>query len=508
MAVNKVEFGDEVIMDITDSTVNEDNLLEGEVAYGPDGEKVEGKAQFGFKAYINGVELKGYLTSTDLGIMWVGTHEDYDTDIDLIPDGTIIYFTDDNGEDFEWEYIGKKPFEELGYEFSVSEDGQLCLSKEIRDNLSDIQENIDYLHNNCLPKESPVANTRIQVNSYRDDDYNIRTIIGNESTYHSIDLTELCNYIEFKLVYLGETAANILYIEMPYIENLCVAVVSNVLKNVDRITLRLTLKTTYTNDVSEISMAYIPFEFFDVVFDEYTDNNKNYKYIFKMINPPSGKIIVSSSTTAFGEREIKNKEVEGYMIISFPDILSSKILLMDKKFGKYFEVTNNEEPVIRIIENGVIETPAFQDNVKVGGQPNLIPSVLMEHITPVARGNLVGRLLASGDYYVLEDGAQYVVSMVAFTTSGTYRGAHIIFVASTFGDKIKTGATTTALGVPKTVSLGAGGTVGYSWTNSTYQYTDKDGKTKYHSMIGIGSCTTAIHLRYNIHKIGSSNDIF
>lgn len=44
MGVNKVQFGDDnnIVMDITDSTVNTNNLLNGEVAYGADGNRVVG----------------------------------------------------------------------------------------------------------------------------------------------------------------------------------------------------------------------------------------------------------------------------------------------------------------------------------------------------------------------------------------------------------------------------------------------------------------------------------
>ena len=41
--VSKVVLGNETIMDITDSTVNENNLLDGEVGYGSDGERVVGR---------------------------------------------------------------------------------------------------------------------------------------------------------------------------------------------------------------------------------------------------------------------------------------------------------------------------------------------------------------------------------------------------------------------------------------------------------------------------------
>lgn len=42
MAVNKVKYGDEVIIDISDSTVTEDTLAEGVTAYAANGEKITG----------------------------------------------------------------------------------------------------------------------------------------------------------------------------------------------------------------------------------------------------------------------------------------------------------------------------------------------------------------------------------------------------------------------------------------------------------------------------------
>lgn len=67
MAVNKVEFGDEVVMDITDSTVNAQNLAKGEIAYGPDGEKIVGEA-----TYVP--QLKELPTESDFDVVqYIGT---------------------------------------------------------------------------------------------------------------------------------------------------------------------------------------------------------------------------------------------------------------------------------------------------------------------------------------------------------------------------------------------------------------------------------------------------
>lgn len=45
MSVNKVEFSGETLIDISDSTVTADSLLEGTIAYGADGSKIEGILQ-------------------------------------------------------------------------------------------------------------------------------------------------------------------------------------------------------------------------------------------------------------------------------------------------------------------------------------------------------------------------------------------------------------------------------------------------------------------------------
>lgn len=49
MAISKVVFGGDTLMDITDSTVSEDSLLDGFTAYGADGEKVVGGVKLATK---------------------------------------------------------------------------------------------------------------------------------------------------------------------------------------------------------------------------------------------------------------------------------------------------------------------------------------------------------------------------------------------------------------------------------------------------------------------------
>ena len=62
MAINKVIYGEEVLVDLTDSTVSPDNLADGEVAYNRAGERIVGT--FNLDNYYTKTEIdnKGYLT--------------------------------------------------------------------------------------------------------------------------------------------------------------------------------------------------------------------------------------------------------------------------------------------------------------------------------------------------------------------------------------------------------------------------------------------------------------
>lgn len=80
-AVSKVVFGNTTVIDITDSTVNANNLLSGEIAYGANGEQVEGS-----------------LVTTPV---WTGTQAEYNQQSSQIDNGTIVNITDDyTGIDF------------------------------------------------------------------------------------------------------------------------------------------------------------------------------------------------------------------------------------------------------------------------------------------------------------------------------------------------------------------------------------------------------------------------
>lgn len=74
MGVNRVDYGDDTLIDLTSDTVNADELAIGLTAHTADGEVVTGLAPR----------------------TWTGTHAMYDLEKDSIPVGTIVNFTDDH----------------------------------------------------------------------------------------------------------------------------------------------------------------------------------------------------------------------------------------------------------------------------------------------------------------------------------------------------------------------------------------------------------------------------
>lgn len=108
------------------------------------------------KPLINGIELKGSMTSTNLGIVWWGTHEDYEDDmaLELIPDGTVVIFTDDfvDPANPSWNDISSKPFQSLFTDhFTVPTSGTDANKLKLADSLTQKLEQFD--SNNKL-KES------------------------------------------------------------------------------------------------------------------------------------------------------------------------------------------------------------------------------------------------------------------------------------------------------------------------------------------------------------------
>lgn len=71
MAINKVIFGDDTLMDITDSTVTPSSLVEGVVAYSRSGERITGEAVIPTK-YSQLEDDIGYVLSTDSRLLMQG----------------------------------------------------------------------------------------------------------------------------------------------------------------------------------------------------------------------------------------------------------------------------------------------------------------------------------------------------------------------------------------------------------------------------------------------------
>lgn len=125
------------------------------------------------------------------------------------------------------------------------------------------------------------------------------------------------------------------------------------------------------------------------------------------------------------------------------------------------------------------------------------------------KGVLNNRLIGSGDYFVLEDGAAYILwTNTRMANNGAWRGAQAYYIVSPFSPQAYgTGATTTALAVAQHVQFANIGTAGLTLNKTTVSYTDDNGHTAYHARIGIGSCVANCCVRYSLIKvIGSEMD--
>ena len=148
-------------------------------------------------------------------------------------------------------------------------------------------------------------------------------------------------------------------------------------------------------------------------------------------------------------------------------------------------------------DNGNIFSVDERGNMFLRGCPYLV------------KGVLNNRLIANGDYYVLEDGAAYILyTNTRMTNNGTWRGAQAYYICAPFAPQAAgTGATTTALAVAQHHQFSNIGTAGLTLKKDTVQYTDDAGHTAYHARIGIGSCVANCTVRYTLIKvIGSEAD--
>lgn len=123
------------------------------------------------------------------------------------------------------------------------------------------------------------------------------------------------------------------------------------------------------------------------------------------------------------------------------------------------------------------------------------------------RGAMGGTLVADGRHITLEDGACYMLYINGRVMStGAWRGMHAYFISATFNPN-GTGTSTTAQAVPSIASCGSAGTVACKLEATTEAYTTSSG-TRYHSRLGIGSCTTNVWIRWTLVKVGGSVDDF
>lgn len=128
-----------------------------------------------------------------------------------------------------------------------------------------------------------------------------------------------------------------------------------------------------------------------------------------------------------------------------------------------------------------------------------------------AKGVLYNRLIANGDYYVLEDGAAYVLwTNTRMINNNAWRGAQAYFIVSPFSPHaLGEGASTTALAVAQHHQFSNIGTAGLTLKKDTVSYVNEvTGATCYHARIGIGSCVANCCVRYTLIKIlGSELDM-
>ncbi|MBQ1570458.1 MAG: hypothetical protein IIZ78_04980 [Clostridiales bacterium] len=128
-----------------------------------------------------------------------------------------------------------------------------------------------------------------------------------------------------------------------------------------------------------------------------------------------------------------------------------------------------------------------------------------------AKGVIYNRLIANGDYFVLEDGAAYVLwTNTRMINNNAWRGAQAYYIVSPFAPSAYgTGASTTALAVAQHHQFSSIGTAGLTLKKDTVPYLHPGtGTTCYHARIGIGSCVANCCVRYTLIKIlGSELDM-
>lgn len=127
----------------------------------------------------------------------------------------------------------------------------------------------------------------------------------------------------------------------------------------------------------------------------------------------------------------------------------------------------------------------------------------------LVNGCIKGKLIATPDKITLEDGAIYQLHTHTRLNTGAYRGMFSYIISAPFNPSDEgLGTTTSAQALPNIANLASAGTVGCNLSRLAEAYTNKDGGTSYHAVIGIGSCATNCYVRYTLTKVSGSNEDF
>ena len=167
-------------------------------------------------------------------------------------------------------------------------------------------------------------------------------------------------------------------------------------------------------------------------------------------------------------------------------------------FINELEVEHSEDPNSDIVRGMNIFSVDMYGNTFMRGFPF------------TAKGVIYNRLIANGDYYVLEDGAAYVLwTNTRMINNNAWRGAQAYFIVAPFAPHAYgEGASTTALAVAQHHQFSTIGTAGLTLKKDTVQYQTATGATAYHARIGIGSCVANCCVRYTLIKVvGSELDM-
>lgn len=127
----------------------------------------------------------------------------------------------------------------------------------------------------------------------------------------------------------------------------------------------------------------------------------------------------------------------------------------------------------------------------------------------LVKGVCNNRLIADGDFYILEDGASYLLfTQTRMANNGAWRGMQAYYISQPFMPNLsEPGITTSANAVPIAHQFSTAGTAGLTLRRTAVAYDDGTGTTKWHGQIGIGSCVANCAVRYSLLKVvGSEAD--